>query len=250
MKLINGRPHYARLMGKVAALFLASLPLQAPGMALLGNATRGFLTPSGAAGATDGAQTSSNPDHGSCNCEDCVSAHRRKPTVVSDTKCVPGVSIPMGLTCNPRGKFPARTHDKDVPYQLFCMCSCQPFLTVESAYSATSEPPPCIDFSAEEHKLVDHPDGERDQNCEDPKFPTQMSQNKGGSAKDWAKMSKEAGTPPPLPAPPDLTKYTRKVLENGNETKRQMEAASLAHETAEMLTHNPIFDKLRKLAAR
>jgi len=233
-----------KLMGRALALFLAGLTAKASGLVLFSNATRGFLgiTPMAASSAAGEAEGSSIPDPMGCTCDSCVSAHRTKPTAVSDTKCVPSFNMPIGQSCNPKGKFPAKTHDTDVPYQLFCMCSCQPFLKTKSKLSVTSDPPACIAFSADEKKMVDHPDGESAENCEDPKFPTQMEQNAMNmDAGGLAKLSKTAGTPAPKEATKELKEQVKKVLANTAEAKRQAEAAKTAHNTQRMLATNPVF---------
>lgn len=257
MKLEDGRPFQPMHMGRVVALLLAASPLRVSGLSLFANGTgstlRGFshgrISPVSASAVTNGHDGSSIGDTGSCSCDTCVSAYRKSPTAVSDTKCVPSMQMAMGATCNPKGKFPANTFDADVPYQVFCTCACQPFLKVDSELTVGSGPASCVDLSPDEIKMVDNPDGSSAQNCEDPKLPTQMEQNKLAAkngnldAKGLAKMAKEAATPAPKPAGPTLAGHTAAVLEAGKETNKQLEATIKAHETAKMLTKNPALQK-------
>merc|ERR1711924_167259 len=110
------------------ALFLAAVSTRAAGLALLSNATgrsqRGFLSsgssdlpPMTGGTITEDGGASNLGEAKDCRCGACVSAWRKRPTAVSDTKCVPARSMPIGLTCNPKGKFPAVTYQSDVPYQ-------------------------------------------------------------------------------------------------------------------------------------
>merc|ERR1719198_2859744 len=153
------------------ALFIVALPLRASGISLLNNASalRGGMTPIAAQQATGDLETSSvDSDPNACNCDSCVSAYRKNPTAVSDTKCVPSMRIAMGSVCNPQGHFAAKTVDSDVPYHLFCMCHCQPYFSVDSQVAASAEPPACFQMSEKELEQVDSPEGKKAENCEDP----------------------------------------------------------------------------------
>merc|ERR1719487_990814 len=155
----------------------------------------------------------------------------------------------MGSLCNPKGDFPAETLDTDVPYHLYCMCHCQPYFKVDAAVAASAEPPACVAFSRKEQEQVDKPDGKDAENCEDPKFPTQMEQNKMGkkSPEDLAKEAKVAGTPAPKAATAELTAQTKAVEAAAKEAARQAEAAKAAAGNAKELLKNPI---LKKAAAQ
>jgi hypothetical protein len=237
---------------RVAALLFAAASPEVQALAIFGNASgstqRAFLTPMGATEATEDVAVSSisEENEGRCSCDNCVSGWRKQPTAVSDTKCVQKMAMPLGVVCNPSGKFPAKTTDTDVPYGLFCMCACQPFLkpSAEALGSVSQEPPACVDLDAAEKLAVDYPDGQRAENCNDPKLPTQNQQNKmaaeGMSSDDVMNLAKEAATPPPDPAAGKLYNHTKAVLKAGNETIRQFDAASTAFHSQQMLLKNPL----------
>merc|ERR1719331_1036199 len=174
----------------------------------------------------DGGDGSSLPKAKACTCDECVSAHRTHPTAVSDTKCVPAMELPMGLTCDPKGKFPQRTLGKFIPYQMYCTCACQPFLKRDSKFQIGGEPASCVDMDAKEKKLVD----KQGPHCEDPKLPTQMEQEESMkmSADDMMKLAKTANTPAPKPATKKIVDQVKKVWAARDEAKKQAEAATLA----------------------
>merc|ERR1719316_2512077 len=67
-----------------------------------------------------------------CHCDLCVSANRKTVTEVSDTKCIPAPALHIGQSCIPDSSFPEQRNGDEVPYQLFCMCACQPYLRAKS----------------------------------------------------------------------------------------------------------------------
>merc|ERR1719327_2166903 len=109
------------------------------------------------------------------------------------------MDLPIGLLCDPTGGFPQDTIDTDVPYQLYCMCQCQPLLKPGSELAASNTPPTCINLSDKEEAKVEA--ASKGGNCKDPKMPTQMQQEQMQmSEEEMMAAAKVAATPAPKKA--------------------------------------------------
>jgi len=145
--------------------------LAAAAIIVSGVSASSFMAPDGPIPPTS--ESLRNPSQ--CSCDFCMSESRIEPTSVSTFKCVPS----QPGTCKAEAGVIPGDPVGGVPYELFCVCHCQPLQNEEETQ--------CTAFNAQE-LLVAGEGG--DGGCSDPKLPSQIDQDKMADALAAAKEAK------------------------------------------------------------